>query len=91
MLFNALFTTTLIPSELEPDVRSLTLSKTTTVSLIEYPTTVKTAATNAVLISREKGNTSWRRENNPSTIITSWKMAIKAPNPNCHLRNLNAT
>ena len=71
VLLSALFTTTLIPSELVPEVLSLTLSNTTTVSLIEYPTTVKTAATKAVFISSENGRTSCNQENKPRTIITS--------------------
>ena len=57
---------------------SLTLSNITTVSFIEYPTIVKTAATIERLISNE--NT----ENTPNVIITSWNKAKIAPRLNCH-------
>ena len=62
---------------------SLILSKTTTVSFIEYPAMVRIAAIDARL------NSIWLKEKNPIVEITSWNSAIKAPKPNCQPENLN--
>ena len=61
---------------------SRTLSKITTVSFIEYPTIVKTAATMDKLISKEKN------ENTPKVIIISWNKANIAPILNCHSKRI---
>ena len=57
---------------------SRTLSKITTVSFIEYPTIVNTAATIDKFISKDK------KENIPNVIITSWNSANIAPRLNYH-------
>ena len=50
----------------------------TTVSFIEYPTIVKTAAIIERLISKDS------TENIPIVIITSWNKATIDPTLNCH-------
>ena len=60
------------------DKFSLIRSYMTTVSFIEYPTIVNTAAIIDKFISRDK------IEKMPNVIITSWKSAIIEPKLNCH-------
>ena len=62
---------------------SLTLSNITTVSFIEYPTMVNTAATIERFISRLKS------ENTPKVNKTSWNKANIAPTLNCHSKRIH--
>ena len=68
-------------------VNSLILSKITTVSFKEYPTTVNNAAMKDCPISMSNGIQEYAIDNTDKTISISWNTAATAPRENCHLRN----
>ncbi len=82
MSFNDLFIIELWSIDFDFLKFSLTLSKTTTVSLTEYPAIVNTAAT------VDKLNSSPVKTKSPIVVITSWNSAKIAERANCH-SNLN--